>query len=468
MSSLFKNYEKADDRARQLDGHATPVWLILFLTFMSLTMGGIAQVRQAWVSRYDGPASGDDRAFAVRVDAQGNVYVAGTSTGAAGRLNYATVKYDRNGNQRWVARYHGPGDHLPLEVIWYMALDSRGNVYVAGISPGTPATNYDCVIIRYDPNGNPTWLERYDGPGHDWDVCENIYVDADDNVYVAGWSMGVGTDFDAFALKYDRAGNRLWEVRYDGPGHGLDGAEVMRVDAMGNVYIAGPSTREDGSRDYFTAKYDPNGNVLWVARYSPPGTNANWAEDLILDEEGNVYVTGFVSGDRVDMATIKYDTDGNLLWEALYRGPANGPNEAWRMALDRAGGVYVTGSSTGIDTDRDIATIRYDRDGNEVWVKRYNGPGNGPDVGFNIASDPQGNAYVVGWSQGIDTDLDIVTIKYDASGTQRWIQRYNGPGNGIDSGYFITLDTENNVYVSGESKGVGTGPDFVTIKYSQR
>src|SRR5713226_2701691 len=90
-------------------GHPMKCFLVLLL---SLVSGGrvSAQVREEWVARYNGPASGHDAANAMALDAAGNVYVTGGSTGVGTGLDCATVKYDSDGNELWVARYDGPGN----------------------------------------------------------------------------------------------------------------------------------------------------------------------------------------------------------------------------------------------------------------------------------------------------------------------------------------------------------------------
>ena len=117
-------------------------------------------------------------------------------------------------------------------------------------------------------------------------------------------------------------------------------------------------------------------------------------------------------------------------WVARY----NGTGEA--LALDAAGNVYVTGSCFGADGTYDYATIKYDSNGNELWVARYNGPGNGDDLASALAVDAMGNVYVTGYSSGsVDpSSLNYATIKYDFNGNELWVARYNGLGNGPGNG----------------------------------
>ncbi len=93
----------------------------------------------------------------------------------------------------------------------------------------------------------------------------------------------------------------------------------------------------------------------------------------------------------------------------------------------------------------------------QEWVSRYNGTGNAEDVAHSITNDSEGNIYVTGGSFGSETNCDFLTIKYNSSGIQQWIVRYNGPANDTDETYSIKLDHSGNVYVTGYSTGIGTG-----------
>ena len=207
----------------------------------------------------------------------------------------------------------------------------------------------------------------------------------------------------------------------------------------------------------------------WVARYNGTGNYDDHAKAMVIDDSGNVYVTGHSYGQSShhDYATTKYDKDGIEQWVARYNGPGNYQDAPKAIAVDALGNVYVTGYSYGDGTSSDYATIKYNSGGIEQWVARYNGPGNGNDLVFAMAVDDAGNVYVTGESYDNDSCLDCVTVKYNTSGRRQWVAAYNGPGNYNDSGKAITLDAIGNVYVVGYSySGDKTREDYVTIKYN--
>jgi hypothetical protein len=87
--------------------------------------------------------------------------------------------------------------------------------------------------------------------------------------------------------------------------------------------------------------------------------------------------------------------------------------------VDGANNSYVTGYSPGANSSNDIATIKYDQNGNQIWLQRYNGPGNGNDAGNAIAVDNNGNVYVTGYETTAAGGTEIVTIKYSPLTLQR-------------------------------------------------
>jgi hypothetical protein len=366
--------------------------------------------------------------------------------------------------QEWVVRYNGPAnDEDEARAI---ALDDAGNIYVTGVSVGL-GTSYDYTTVKYDSLGVEQWVARYNGPGNDFDYANAIAVDGAGNVYVTGQSYGSGTATDYATVKYDPLGVEQWVARYNGPGNDFDWASAIAVDNAGNIYATGASVGSGTSYDCATVKYDPLGVEQWVARYNGPGNGGDYSNAIAVDNEGNVYLTGdsYGSGTNYDYTTIKYDSLGVEQWVAWYNGPGNDIDWANAIAVDNAGNSYVTGVSYGSGTGGDYATVKYDASGVEQWVARYNGPGNDFDYASAIAIHNEGNVYVTGESYGSGTDEDYATVKYDSLGVEKWVARYNGQGNFTDCASAIAVDNAGNTYVTGVSYGSGTSGDYATVKY---
>jgi len=425
-----------------------------------------SQGKEQWVARYNGTGNYDDVAYALAVDNSGNVYVTGHSIGSGINCDYATVKYNSQGKEQWVARYNGPRNSY--DGANALAVDNSGNVYVTGYSYDSES-GYDCATVKYNSNGKEQWVARYNGPTNSYNEAYALAVDNFGNVYVTGSSVGSGTDVDYATIKYNSQGKEQWVARYNGPGNFTDYAEALAVDNSGNVYVTGISYGSETDDDYATVKYNSQGEEQWVARYNGFG-NSDRACALAVDDSGNVYVNGSSvgSGTGVDYATIKYNSQGEEQWVARYNGPGNSDDVAYALAVDNSGNVYVTGYSYGSGTSYDYATIKYNSQGKEQWVARYNGPGNSGDVAYALAVDNSGNVYVTGRSYGSGTGDDYATIKYNSNGKEQWVARYNGPGNSEDKVQALAVDNSGNVYVTGRSYGSGTGDDYATIKYNSQ
>src|SRR5690606_35798004 len=148
---------------------------------------------------------------------------------------------------------------------------------------------------------------------------------------------------------------------------------------------------------------------------------------IAIDELGNVYVTGSSGGDYV---TLMYDAAGIFQWASRYNGPGNDSDSGLKI-LYRSGNLYVTGISRNTfnsSTSVDWATIKYNISGDSVWVKRYNGPGNNYDEPTAMELDPLGNLCITGFSRNTAaaSSADYLTIKYNSNGDSVWVRRYDG------------------------------------------
>jgi uncharacterized delta-60 repeat protein len=424
----------------------------------------LGDVQQAWVAYYDGPGDYEDRIKAIATDNSGNVYVTGFSWGSGTGPDYATIKYDSAGQEEWVARYNGPGN--AGDEATAIAVDGSGNVYVTGGSMNEKF-ELDYTTIKYNSAGQQQWVARYSGPGN-FDEAAAIAVDASGNVYVTGYSESSEYDDDYATIKYDAAGQQQWAARYNGPASDEDDAIAIAVDDSGNVFVAGSSIGTNyPDSDYATIKYNSAGQKEWVARYNGPGEGVDFATGMAIDGFGNTYVTGASTGPNgdYDYATIRYDSSGQQQWVEHYDGPANGDDSASGIALDSSGNVYVTGSSTGVNSSSDYATIKYNPAGLRQWIARYDNPEtHNDDVAKAIAVDSSNNIYVTGTTWVLGGGDDYASIKYNSAGEEQWTARYSEvAGPFVEA---IALDSSNNIYVAGWG---GFYPDYhyVTLKYTQ-
>ncbi len=428
------------------------------------TIGG----QEAWVARYNGSGNDDDEATAMAVDAFGNVYVTGFSFDPNTDYDYITIKYNSAGQQQWLARYNGPENYTDQATA--IAVDASGNVYVTGASSSN-AGSLDYTTIRYNSAGQQQWVGRYDGTGDD-DVAIAIAIDASGNVYVTGYSFGSGLNYDYATIKYNSAGQQQWAVRYDGPGNDDDKAAAIAVDGAGSVYVTGTSYGSGLNYDYATIKYDSSGGQQWVARYDGPAHSDDEAAAMAIDSAGNICVTGYSADSNTgsDYATIKYSPSGQQQWVARYGSQAGVNGGASAIALDGSDNVYVTGVMSNPGMYSDYGTIKYNASGQQQWVARYNGSADSDDEATAIAVDASGAVYVTGRTNITDPfgdGGDYGTIKYDSFGQEQWVALYAGPGNYTDRPTAISLDGLGSVLVTGFSYGSGTGFDYATIKYVQ-
>ncbi|NNE35799.1 MAG: hypothetical protein HKN13_11205 [Rhodothermales bacterium] len=206
---------------------------------------------------------------------------------------------------------------------------------------------------------------------------------------------------------------------------------------------AGNGTPPSSPAHATSAPFELSG-LEWVRLYSSGvGAPVDDGSAVTTDANGNVFVTGSsIGAGFYDYATVKYGSDGTELWVSRYNGPGNDRDDGHDIAVDNAGNVYVTGESHGETTSIDYSTIKYGPDGTELWVARYDAPGQG---GFDRARaiwvDGAGNVYVTGESaESSASGHDFATIMYDTNGVEQWVARFNGTANNDDypRGLFVT------------------------------
>jgi uncharacterized delta-60 repeat protein len=263
--------------------------------------------------------------------------------------------------------------------------------------------------------------------------------------------------------------SEVWAARYNGLGDSYEVATDVVVDAAGNTYVAGYSLSAL-SYDYAIIKYDgASGQQLWQARYNGPNNSLDLATAIALDAAGNVYVTGTSSlGNTYNYITLKYSASGQQLWQATYSGlgfASSRYNIATDLVVDAANNVYVTGYSSNSAGKYSYGTVKYaGASGQQLWAARYSGVSNSDNLTTNLAVDAANNVYVTGTSYA-GNQSSYTTVKYATGGQQVWVASYNGPGNGYDLVSDVAVDAAGNVAVTGTSDN-GSSYDYATVRYS--
>lgn len=450
--------------------HSVKTSAVITMLFL-VTLASVAQVTQQWAGRYNSAYNKDDNAVSVKTDAASNVYVAGNIKTTSNYDGISIVKYNSSGTVQWSVNFLNPFDNRSVRVN-QMVTDNSGNVYIAGLYDNPLPSGYDFLILKYSNSGTLLWYRTWSYlTSNSNDIASSIALDASGNVFVTG-SCDNNAQFGRIAtLKYSSSGNIQWAQTYFVTGwSGNHYGRKIITDASGNCYVTGTGKSDvNGSNQYVTLKYNSTGNLQW-AQYNIANANYNSRpNDIAIDGSGNVFVTGesYTSLTNSEWRTIKYSSLGVFQWVKTYNGNANLVDKAVSIDVDGTGYIYVTGYTFNTATASDFTTIKYNTSGNSLWVQNYNGTGNSTDAATDIFVDGSGNSYTTGYSAGSGSGYDYATVKYNANGVQQWAQRYNGPANGPDSPSDVFVDNTGNVYVTGNSVGIGTFVDYATVKYSQ-
>ncbi len=273
--------------------------------------------------------------------------------------------------------------------------------------------------------------------------------DAFDNTYVTGrGSSGM------FLKKYDDLGNDIWMrlLQEDG----LNNPKCLTVDAEGNCYIGGQTrgtvtpvgSQEQGvtGNHAFAAKYNPDGELVWLRFIGSSGTDI--ANRMVLDEDNNCYVTGNTNGNidgrdaavGTDPFVAKLSREGEIIWISQLREPST--TIGLGVGVDVDGNVYIAGMPAYI--------AEYDNTGRLVQCNLL--VGNLPAL-QDIAADSLGNAYCCGWDGGY---TGYVT-KFRSDGARLWERQYRLNGWSCPKSIAACTDDSNDVVTAGCQGGPSGG-----------
>jgi uncharacterized protein YjiK len=393
-------------------------------------------------------------ASGVTVDSTGNVYIAGSTDGGldgntlVGAIDFFVTKYDSLGNKIYTRQLGVLGKVTSAEGV---AVDSNGNVYVAGYTSGgldgnTSMGHFDFFVIKYDSLGNKLFTKQF-GVSMIDTYASGVAVDSSDSVYVAGQTGGSldgntltgATDF--FVTKYDSSGNKLYTRQLGVSGEDT-GANAVTVDSKNNVYVAGYTSggldgnTSVGHSDFFVAKYDSSGNKLFTKQLGVSMTDT-LAHGIAVDSSGNMYVAGQTTGGLdgntltgiVDFFVTKYDSLGNRV-RTKQLGVSGEGTYAYGVAVDSNGNLYVAGQTWGgldgntLTGATDYFVTKYDSSGKKLYTKQVGVSVQGTSA-EGVAVDSNDNVYVTGYTGGgLDGNTnmgysDFFVTKYDSLGNKQ-------------------------------------------------
>lgn len=442
---------------------------MLLLSIFSVAFGAVAGAQTAqWVKQMGtgGISNG------VSSDAAGNVYATGIVSNPAlfedvvlpcEASDVFLTKYDVNGTLLWATI----GGGALLDQANDIVTDAAGTSYVAGaiqtnsLHPTaqfdaitlTGHGDYDWLLVKYDASGNVVWAKN--GGSTAGDIAYGVGLDATGSVYVTGHFSGTMTVdgitvtssglFDIFIAKYTPDGVLLWLKKAGGTGSDIP--HGLAIDSASNVAIVGEfqntatfgthSVRAAGLGDAFIARYDSNGNNLWV---HSGGSTTSFAGDpakaVAVDGANNYYMTGDYTGTATfdgltvtntgtsgtDIFVAKYNSDGLIQWLHHAGGPAS--DKGYTIGVDQAGNSWVSGFA-----------------------------GSGPGVVFDtITLPPLGNEY-------------IFLAKYDPTGLVQYVKQY-AAGTGQD----IHVLNNGCLYLNGGASKSNSGHEFddISLQYVDR
>ena len=200
----------------------------------------------------------------------------------------------------------------------------------------------------------------------------------------------------------------------------------------------------------------------WEKRYSDPNGHNVYFKDMTTDKDGNVYITGYVkiNSNNWDIITLKYDYAGALNWVKTFDGPYHREDEPNAIAVDNSGNVIVVGYIGGTSGLQDFIAVKYDKNGDSIWVNRIGFQNGTHSRARSVAIDDSDNVYVIGYYDSSFVGAGIL-VKYNKDGIIKWIKYYGSNDTIGNAGNYLVVSKNKFIYLQFAIVGLSS----VTCKY---
>ncbi len=364
------------------------VFYSCFFIILSILTGSSVQAQGLYFEKPFGTSMPDIARSIVQLNS-GSLFLTGNSaSGNLGSTDISLIKLDKYGNEEWTSYF---GDASPNNG-YCIAKCSDGNLILLGDTQVSPGDS-DIMIYKVDTLGGLIWLYTYATPLNE--SVKYIEQTLDGGFIAAGFQTDSSGSNNAFVLKIDGSGSYEWSKSIGGSDN--DYASMIKQMPGGN-YILTSDTRSHGAGGYDVelTKLDPSGNIIWQNVYGDSLNNG--CQGIYLSNDGHFISYGeteIAPGSYFDMFLEKIDTNGVSVWKKYY-GDSTRADACFSIIQNSSGDYFLTGYSNTFNGGQamDLALIKTDVNGNLIWGRGFGGQG--VDIGYSIIPSQDNGYYVAG------------------------------------------------------------------------
>lgn len=334
------------------------------------------------------------------------------------------IKTDSNGNEIWDRMFGGSRDD-----IGYSVQQTKDNGYIiAGSTESFGAGGRDAWLIKTDAGGNEIWNRTFGGPGNDW--ARSVQQTDDGGYIIAGSLNNYYAEHRSqvvWLIKTDASGNKVWDRTFGGP-RDDSGYSAQQTNDGGYIITGSTKTHgEGGKSDLWLIKTDENGHEVWEKTFGGQGNAVGYSVQQTRD---NGYI---IAGSNIPPARIngeawliKADFNGNEIWDKAFGGSGDGLDVGKSVQQTIDGGYIVINSRLDPNGEtQGIWLIKFDADGNIVWDKIFDGPGF--NEGKSVQQTTDGGYILTGskYLFGAGPNSVVWLIRTDKNGGEIWDKTFN-------------------------------------------